>query len=109
MIGMDKRDERRPDRRQQQGRRGHEFVTLKDAAQRSKRERERREQAKQQKAGDKTRCEHCGGPLRACGAVGRAGHLRWKCRKCGRTVWVRPEFKPPVPIVPMSKAAARGG
>ncbi len=108
---MDKRD-RRADKRQ--GRRGHEFGTLRDAAQQSKRERERREQAKQSRqktaGGDaRTRCEHCGGQLRPRGAVGHAGHLRWKCRKCGRTVWVRPDFKPPVPIVPVTKAKLMGG
>ena len=105
MTGMDKRGDRRPDKRRPW--RDHEFVKLQDAAQWSKRERERRDQIKQQKAeqrGEKTRCECCGGPLRACGAVGRAGHLRWKCRKCGSTVWVRPDFKPPVPIVPVGVA-----
>lgn len=109
---MDKRGDRRQDRRRHE--RGHELGTFQDA-QRQKRERDRRDQARPQQqkqkagGGERTRCEHCGGPLRACGAVGHAGHLRWKCRRCGRTVWVRPAFKPPVPIVPASRAGRLGG
>ena len=52
---------------------------------------------------NKTRCDFCGKQLKALGAVGHSGHLRWKCRKCGRTVWVRPDYKIPVPIYPVSK------
>jgi len=111
---MDKRGGRRPDkhydqkgkRQHQQGRRDHEFGTFKDVAQGSKSERE----AKQQQKNDgKTRCAYCGGHMMPRGAVGHAGHLRSKCRKCGRTVWTRPDFKPPVPLVPTSKMAGLGG
>jgi ribosomal protein L37AE/L43A len=105
---MDKRGDRRPDRRRQ----GHGLGTLGDARQQD-RERYRRDriQVKPQKTGgdDRKRCPHCGGQQRARGAVGRAGHLRWKCRKCGRTVWVRPAFKPPVPIVPVRRNIGQMG
>lgn len=51
----------------------------------------------------KTRCPHCGiGRLRFRGSVGSAGHMRWKCRDCGRTVWERKEItSPPEPVVPV--------
>jgi hypothetical protein len=114
-MTMDKKSGKRPDRYQdrhqdkgkrQQGNRRSEFGTFEDVAKRSKCEREAK---RQQKNDSKTRCAHCGGLLRTRGAVGHAGHLRWKCRKCGRTVWIRPDFKPPIPLVPTSKMAGLGG
>lgn len=109
---MDKKGNKRSDRYQQHGGRGRGFGTLRDIAPRQRGERRDQQQqwSKPQKTGgERTRCEHCSGPLRPCGAVGRAGHLRWKCRKCGRTIWIRPDFKPPVPIVPVSKVGILGG
>lgn len=110
---MDKKNDRRPDRQgdqknkrqHQQSKRGHEFGTFEDAfARRSKGKRE----AKQRKNDSKTRCAFCGGHMKLRGAVGHAGHLRSKCRKCGRTTWIRPDFKPPVPLVPTSKFTGFG-
>lgn len=86
-----------------QNKKSNDFVTLQNMAQQSKRERERRKKTRVQKTGDKTRCEHCGGPLKPRGAVGCVGHLRWKCRRCGRTVWTRPDYKIPVPICPIDR------
>lgn len=114
---MDKRNtDRRQDRRQdqrgkrydQKGRRGgrSELGTLGDLPQNPK-SKETKQQ--QQKNDNKSRCAFCGGQLKARGPVGHAGHLRWKCRKCGRTVWVRPEYKIPEPLVPTSKMARSGG
>ncbi len=100
---MDKRGDKRSDKRRHN--RSHELGTLQDAQRQKKRD--RHEQPKQ-KTGSETRCE-CGGIMKARGPVGHAGHLRWKCRKCGRTVWVRPDFTPPVPIVPVSKVKNLGG
>jgi len=104
---MDKKISRRPDKpydqkgKRQQGKRSHELGTFEDVT--------RRPKTKQQKKNDnKTRCD-CGGHLKPRGAVGCMGHLRSKCRKCGRTVWVRLDFKPPVPLVPTSKMARFGG
>lgn len=107
---MDNRNNKRQDR-YRHGRK-NEFGTLRDA---QRQKRDRREQVKQPQppkaggGGERTRCEHCGGSLRTRGAVGHAGHLRWKCRKCGRTMWVRPNFKPPVPIVLVSRTGHFGG
>jgi len=86
---MDKRpDQRRPERRPE----GRGLGKIEDKVARPK--------------GDgKTWCAECGGKLKARGVVGRGGHLRWKCRKCGRTVWIRPDVKPPVPVVPVSRLA----
>jgi len=97
---MDKRTDKRPVRyqnNQQNKNRVKPLGTLGDIPRQQKREKS------PQKSDSKTLCAYCGGHLRACGAVGHAGHLRWKCRKCGRTLWTRPEHKPPVPLVPVSK------
>jgi len=104
---MDKRnrnhDKRHHDGKSQRGSRDL-FGTLGDL------HRRKRESQREQKKGDgKTRCAHCGGQLKPRGAVGNAGHLRSKCRKCGRTVWTRPEYKIPTPLVPTSKVARYHG
>jgi hypothetical protein len=72
------------------------FNTFKDAA----------KHQKELKQKDQTRCEHCGGSLRMRGAVDSCGHVRCKCRKCGRTIWSRKDVKPPIPLVPISKMDA---
>jgi len=101
---MDRRDKRQDkrsdhyDRHQdRRGKRGG-FGTLGDLAKRPSRE----VRKQSPKIEDKTRCA-CGGHMKPRGPVGHAGHLRSKCRKCGATVWTRPPFKPPVPLVPTSK------
>jgi hypothetical protein len=103
-MEMDKKNNKRLDRNQDvrnkrpQNKR-ESFGTLGDLTPRAKIIRD----MKSQKNDNKTRCA-CGGILKARGAVGRAnGEIRWKCRKCGQTTWVRLECKPPVPIVPTSK------
>jgi ribosomal protein L37AE/L43A len=110
VIRMDRRSDRhdrRPDQRVRP-RQGGWAGRLGDLPQSQRRE--RLDRAGQRKEGDnRTRCEHCDGLLRARGALGSAGHLRWKCRKCGRTVITRPDFKPPVPIVPTGRIGAMGG
>jgi hypothetical protein len=104
---MDKRDRRQDKRQGQRGKRG--FGTLGDLVRRPPREREVRKPvpAPAPKLEDKTRCA-CGGHMKPRGPVGHAGHLRSKCCKCGATVWTRPPFKPPVPLVPTSKTGFRG-
>ena len=52
---------------------------------------------RQERKSNEKHCQFCNGHLKARGAIA-SGHLRWKCRKCGRTVWVRPEAKKPEPV-----------
>jgi tRNA(Ile2) C34 agmatinyltransferase TiaS len=45
------------------------------------------------------KCQHCGGEMRARGAADGVGSISWKCRKCGRTLWIRHELTaPPIPL-----------
>jgi len=61
-----------------------------------------KEGVKKKMAGKK--CQHCGGDMRARGAADCVGSNSWKCRKCGRTLWIRHRLvKPPVPLTYTSK------